>query len=208
MKNTDRYADANAILAAARAGYEEQFNLTWLDASPFNDTNAFATTPAIAEQYGLTNYTELAANAGELRLGGPAEFPDRVDTQGLDEAYGGFISSFKEFKPLGTGTLRYDALQNGDVDVIVAFGTDGRIKGDGLVLLQDDQNFYPIYNIAPVVRMDVLDANPAIAEALNQVAPWLSDDIMSGLNFQVDGPEKKEPGDVINAFLQENGLTE
>lgn len=205
LKDTNRYPDAGAILNAVRAGYEEQFKLTWLDASPFNDTNAFATRPDVAEQYGLKTYSDVAANAAELRLGGPAEWPDRVDTKGLDEAYGGFVTKFKEFKPLGTGTLRYDALKNGEVDIIVAFGTDGRIKGDNLVLLQDDKSFYPIYNIAPVVRMDVLEQNPAIAEALNKVAPLLTDDIMSGLNYQVDGPDKREPGDVIKEFLSQQG---
>jgi osmoprotectant transport system substrate-binding protein len=205
LKDTNRYPDAGAILDAVRAGYEEQFKLTWLDASPFNDTNAFATRPDVAEQYGLKTYSDVAANAAELRLGGPAEWPDRVDTQGLDEAYGGFVTNFKEFKPLGTGTLRYDALKNGEVDIIVAFGTDGRIKGDNLVLLQDDKSFYPIYNIAPVVRMDVLEQNPAIAAALDKVAPLLTDDIMSGLNYKVDGPDKKEPGEVISEFLSQRG---
>jgi osmoprotectant transport system substrate-binding protein len=204
LKDTGRYTDAGAILDAVRAGYEGQFQLTWLDASPFNNTNVFATTAAVAEQYGLATYTDLAANAASLRLGGPAEFPDRVDTQGLDEAYGGFVANFQEFKPLGTGALRYDALQAGEVDVIVAFGTDGRIAGDQLVVLEDDQSFYPIYNIAPVVRMDTLEANPSIAEALNAVAPLLTDQVMAGLNYQVDGPDKLEPAAVISAFLAEN----
>jgi osmoprotectant transport system substrate-binding protein len=204
LKDTDRYTDAAAILDAVRAGYEEQFQLTWLDASPFNNTNVFATTPEIAEQYGLTTYTDLAANAPELRLGGPAEFPDRVDTQGLSEMYGGFVPTFKEFKALGTGALRYDALQNGEVDVIVAFGTDGRIAGDNLVVLEDDKSFYPIYNIAPVVRMDTLATNPGIADALNAIAPLLTDQVMAGLNYQVDGPDKLEPDAVITAFLDEN----
>jgi osmoprotectant transport system substrate-binding protein len=204
LKDTNRYADAAAILDAVRKGYEQQFQLTWLDASPFNNTNVFATTPAIAEQYGLKTISDLAAKAPDLRLGGPAEFPDRVDTQGLDAAYGGFVPKFKEFKPLGTGALRYDALQNGEVDVIVAFGTDGRIAGDKLVVLQDDKSFYPIYNIAPVVRMDTLTANPGIADALNAVAPLLTDQVMAGLNYQVDGPDKAEPGAVIKTFLEQN----
>ncbi len=127
-----------------------------------------------------------------------------MDTQGLDAAYGGFVPKFKEFKPLGTGALRYDALQNGEVDVIVAFGTDGRIAGDKLVVLQDDKNFYPIYNIAPVVRQDTLANNPGIADALNAVAPLLTNEVMAGLNYQVDGPEKAEPGAVITAFLDKN----
>ena len=204
LKDTNRYDDAAAILEAVRKGYEEQFQLTWLDASPFNNTNVFATTADIAQKYGLKTISDLAAHAAELRLGGPAEFPDRVDTQGLDAAYGGFVPTFKEFKPLGTGALRYDALQNGEVDVIVAFGTDGRIAGDKLVVLQDDKNFYPIYNIAPVVRQDTLANNPGIAEALNAVAPLLTNEVMAGLNYQVDGPEKAEPGAVITAYLDKN----
>ena len=204
LKDTERYTDAGAILDAVRVGYEEQFQLTWLDASPFNNTNVFATTQAVADQYGLRTYSDLAANAASLRLGGPAEFPARVDTQGLDEAYGGFVSNFAEFKPLGTGALRYDALAAGEVDVIVAFGTDGRIAGDQLVVLQDDKSFYPIYNIAPVVRMDTLQANPGIADALNAVAPLLTDQVMAGLNYQVDGPDKQEPDAVIRAFLEQN----
>lgn len=204
LKDTERYADAAAILDAVRKGYEEQFQVTWLDASPFNDTNVFATTQAIADQYGLQTYSDLAAHAADLRLGGPPEFPDRTDTQGLDEAYGGFVGNFKEYKPLGTGALRYDALQAGEVDVIVAFGTDGRIASDQLVVLQDDKSFYPIYNIAPVVRMDTLAANPTIATALNTVAPLLTDEVMSGLNYQVDGPDKMEPEAVIRAFLEQN----
>jgi osmoprotectant transport system substrate-binding protein len=204
LKDTNRYDDAAAILDAARSGYEQQFGATWLDASPFNNTNVFATTADIAQQYGLKTISDLAAHAADLRLGGPAEFPDRVDTQGLDAAYGGFVPKFKEFKPLGTGALRYDALQNGEVDVIVAFGTDGRIAGDKLVVLEDDKNFYPIYNIAPVVRQDTLTNNPGIADALNVVAPLLTNEVMAGLNYQVDGPEKAEPGAVITAFLDKN----
>jgi osmoprotectant transport system substrate-binding protein len=54
--------------------------------------------------------------------------------------------------------------------------------------------------------MDVVQQNPTIAAALDKVAPLLTDDVMSGLNYQVDGPDKKEPGEVIRAFLQENGM--
>jgi osmoprotectant transport system substrate-binding protein len=146
------------------------------------------------------------AKAPELRLGGPAEFPERQDTKGLEQAYGPFIGKFKEFKQLGTGSLRYDGLKNGEVDVIVAFGTDGRIKGDNLVVLQDDKGFYPIYNIAPVIRQDTQQKYPQIAEVLAQVAPKLTDEAMSGLNYAVDGPDKKEPADVAKEFLTQQGL--
>jgi len=48
--------------------------------------------------------------------------------------------------------------------------------------------------------------HPEIEKILNDFAPLLTDDIMSGLNWQVDGPEAKEPADVARAFLLEKGL--
>lgn len=198
-------ADPKAIVEAVRKGYQEQFKLVWLEPAPFNDTQALATTKEVSEKHGIKTYSELSGKASELRLGGPAEFAERADgIKGLQQAYGGF--QFKEFKQLGTGSLRYEALRNGQVDVVVAFGTDGQINGLGLVLLRDDKSFYPIYQAAPVVRADVLDKNPKIAEALNKLAPLLTDDIMAGLNWKVDGPEKREFATVAKDFLQEKGL--
>jgi osmoprotectant transport system substrate-binding protein len=208
LKAQELPKDPKEIHTAVKQGYEQQFKLTWLDPSPFNDSNTFATTKAIAEQYSLKTYSDLVAQAPNLRLGGPAELPERQDTKGLEQAYGPFISKFKQYVQLGTGSLRYDALQSGNVDVIAAFGTDGRIKADALVVLEDDKKFFPIYNIAPVIRQDVLQEHPQIADVLNRLAPLLTDEVMAGLNYQVDGPDKKEPDDVAREFLQQHGLLE
>lgn len=201
----DPIPDGKVVYDTVKSEYETKFGLTWLQPAPFNDTQALAMTKAKASELGITSYTDLSTKASDLVLGGPAEFIEREDgIKGLQGAYGGF--QFKDIKQLGTGALRYDALQSGDIDVAVAFGTDGRIKGDDLLVLKDDKNFYPIYNIAPVVRQDTLKANPAIEQALNQLAPLLTDDVMAGLNYQVDGPDKKEFADVAKTFLQEKGL--
>ncbi len=197
--------DPTAIYNTVNSDYQKQFNLTWLTPSPFNDTQALAMTQAESDKYGIKTYSDLAAKASQLVLGGPAEFIARSDgLPGLQKAYGGF--KFKDIKQLGTGSLRYQALLDGQIDVVVAFGTDGQINGDHLALLKDDKNFYPIYNIAPVVRNDTLAKYPQIATVLNKLAPYLTDSVMSGLNWQVDGPAKMEPAAVAKAFLQQNGL--
>jgi len=200
----DPIADPAQTLSTVKSEYEKQFKLTWLTASPFNDTNGLATTQAVADKYCLKTNSDLAAKASELRFGGPAEFAEREDgIKGLAKTYGGFVP--KELKQLGTGPLRYDALKNGDIDVVVVFTTDARIASDKLVVLQDDKTFYPIYNIAPVVRQDTLQSNPKIADALNKLAPLLTDDVITGLNAQVD-IDKKEFAAVAKAFLDSAGL--
>jgi len=197
--------DAQQIFTTVKEGYEENYGLTWLEPSPFNNSQALAMTREVASKYGITTYSDLSTVAQELILGGPPEFSEREDgIKGLQGAYGGF--DFKELKQLGKGSLRYEALMAGQVDVVVAFGTDGAINGNDLLLLVDDKVFYPIYNVAPVIRQDTLTAYPQIADLLNELSPLLTDEIMSGLNWQVDGPEKKEPADVARDFLVENGL--
>jgi osmoprotectant transport system substrate-binding protein len=200
----DPIKDPKEILSTVKKEYETQFKLTWLDASPFNDTNGLAVTQATADKYGLKTYSDLAAKSSELVFGGPAEFAEREDgIKGLATAYGGFVP--KELKQLGTGPLRYDALKNGDIDVVVVFTTDARIAADKLVVLEDDKTFYPIYNIAPVVRQDTLAANPGIADALNKLAPLLTSDVIAGLNAQVD-IDGKEYAAVAKDFLDTSGL--
>jgi osmoprotectant transport system substrate-binding protein len=200
-------ADAAGILAAVRKGYEEQFKVTWLDASPFNNTNTFALTKAKADELGVKTFSDLAKISGDLKLGGPPEFPEREDNKAVLAAYG-FDPKFsgENFVQLDAGSLRYEALTKGDVDVVVAFGTDGQIAGLGLTALEDDKSAYPIYQIAPVIRQDALAANPGVADALNKLAPALTNDVMSGLNWQVDGPDKKEVAAVASEFLKSKGL--
>ena len=200
-------ADAKEILTAVRKGYEEQFKLTWLDASPFNDTNTFALTKAKATELGVKTFSDLVPLSGKLKLGGPPEFPEREDNKAMLALYG-FDPKFggTNFVQLDAGSLRYEALTRGDVDVILAFGTDGQLNGLGLTTLEDDKHAYPIYQIAPVVRQDVLAANPSMAAILNKLAPALTDTVMSGLNWQVDGPDKKEVAAVATAFLKSQSL--
>lgn len=196
--------DEAAIYQAVKAGYQEQFNLVWLEPAPFNNPQALATTKTVAEAHKLVTYSDLAAAAPELVLGAPPEFIEREDgLPGLQKAYGGF--KFKEVRQLDAG-LRYPALQSGDVDVVVAFGTDGQISGFGLQLLQDDKKLYPPYQVAPVLRQALLDAHPDIAETLNAVSRMMSTEKMQAMNWSVDGPDKREPADVAQGFLAEAGI--
>jgi osmoprotectant transport system substrate-binding protein len=197
--------DPNQVYQTVKSGYEQQFHLTWLQPAPFNDTQALAMTQAGSDKNGIKTYSDLAPKAPQLVLGGPAEFQQREDgLPALQATYGGF--NFKTYQQLGTGSLRYQALLNGQIDVAVAFSTDGEIEGYHLVLLQDDKHVFLVYQAAPVIRMDKLQQYPQIADVLNKVEPLLTDSVMSGLNWQVDGPAKQEPAAVARAFLDQNGL--
>ncbi len=170
-----------------------------------NDTQGLATTHAVAAKYGnMRTLSDLAGKASQLRLGAVTEFLSRADgLPGLQKTYGGF--QFKQVKVIDNG-VKYAALQRGDVDVVLAFTTEGQLKANDLVLFADDKKLFPVDQVAPVVRKATLDAKPSIAQPLNELAPLLTNDVMQGLNLLVDGPQKKEPADVARDFLKQHNL--
>ncbi len=197
--------DPKAVYDTVKQAYEEQFQLTWLDPAPMNNTQALAMTQERATELGITTISEMVAVADQLVLVGPPEFAEREDgLPGLQGAYGDF--EFANFLAVDPG-LRYQAIVNGEADVTVAFGTDGELAAYNLVTLEDDQNLWPPYQVAPVVRQELLTAQPEVATVLNALAPLLTDDTMRQLNNQVSG-ESQEPADVARAFLVDQGLIE
>ena len=197
-------SDAKHAYGTVKSAYAKQFGLVLLAPAPFNDTQAMATTQAVAGRVGLGRLSDLALHANELRLGAVPEFLTRADgLPGLQKRYGGF--KFKQTKVIDNG-LKYQALERGDVDVVIAFSTEGQLKSENLVVLEDDKHLFPSYAVAPVVRKAALDAKPSLAPALDKLAPLLTNDVMQNLNLQVEGSQKREPADVARDFLKQNGL--
>lgn len=196
--------DRVAIYDTVKAEYESQYQITWLDAAPFNNTQALAVTQETSDRLSLTTVSQLLELAPELRIGGAPEFFERDDgLPGLNRVYGDM--AFAEEVQVDSG-LRYQSLLDGEIDVVVAYGTDGQIGGYDLVVLEDDMGLWPPYQVAPVIRQETLTAFPDIADLLNPLAPLLTDQVMADLNWMVDGPEGMEPAAVARQFLTEQGL--
>ena len=191
------------VYEIVKDAYKKQFDLVWLDQSPFNNTQALAVKQDFAKEKGIATISDLAKIAGDLTIVAPSDFVERADgLKGLEEFYGMKFGNVLAVEP----GIRYQALEDGQAQVVLAFGTDGQVAGMNLLLLKDDKSLWPPYHVAPVVRQATLDAYPNLAGALNKVAPLLTDQVMSGLNWKVDGPDKQEPADVAKAFLQEQKL--
>lgn len=196
-------SDPKAVFDQVSQGYKEKYNLVWLNPAPMNNTQALAMTQQGSDKYGVKTISEMVTKAGDLVMIGPPEFEAREDgLPGIKQKYGDF--KLKEYKAVDPG-LKYKGLVDGEADVAVAFGTDGEISAFNLVLLKDDKNLFPPYQVAPVVRQATLDQYPTVADTLNALAPKLTDDVMQKLNYEVSG-NQREPADVAKEFLQQQGL--
>ncbi len=122
--------------------------------------------------------------ASTLVLGGPPECPERpFCLLGLQEKYG---LQFKEFVPLDAGgPLTVQALTGGQIQVGLLFTSDPAIAVNGFVLLEDDQQLQLADNIVPVVRKEIVDANPGVATVLNTVISRLTQEELTTLNKAV-----------------------
>lgn len=184
--------------------YREELNIEWLEPFGFNNAYAMAMRREHAEELGLTKVSELAPIAHELTLGSDAETMVREDgVVGLEEAYD---FEFGSKVSLDSG-LTYMAAHEGEVDVITAFSTDGRIQAMDLVLLEDDLEFFPPYWAAPIVRQDTLEENPDLREVLNQMAGKIDDARMVEMNYLADS-EGMEHAEIVRNLLIEEGIVE
>ena len=182
--------------------YAEEFNVVWLDPLGLNNTYAITVRQETADELGLTTISDLQGNAQDMTLGSDQEFPARPDgLPGLEAAYD---IEFGDVVILDAG-LMYSAVDEGQVDAITGYATDGRIPALGLVILEDDKGFFPPYHVAPVVRGDLLEENEGLEELLNQLGGQIDDATMAELNRQVD-EEGLTEAEVARNFLEEQGI--
>jgi osmoprotectant transport system substrate-binding protein len=195
----DLITDPQKVYDTVKAEYKKQFDVVWLDYADANDGQGIVVTKAASDQYGIRTITDLQRNAGNIRFASQGEFDEREDAlPGLAKVYGPF--NWKSTK-VYDNSLKYQVLNSGEADAAPAYTTEGPLADPRYVLLEDDRHVWPPYNIAPVVRQNVLNTYPAIADILNKVNAKISTAGITALNAQVD-LEQKEYEDVAKDFFE------
>ncbi|MDQ0726123.1 glycine betaine ABC transporter substrate-binding protein [Microbacterium sp. W4I20] len=178
-------------------------DIAWLDPAPFNNTYAFAIREDEARKLDVKTLSDVAElPAGDQTFCIESEFSTRDDGMpGLSEAYG-FDAAITM---LDTGVI-YTATEKGDdCNFGEVFQTDGRIPALGLVVMEDDKEFFPSYQGGFTLKQSTLDEYPAIADVIAEVSPLLTTEVMQELNALVD-VEGEDPEDVAIEWLEEQGL--
>lgn len=196
-------SDVDKVYKTIKKEMKQKYNVEVLNQMAFNNTYALAVTKDTAEKYNLKTISDLAKVSNNLIIAPTLEFINREDgLSGLEKAYG---LTFKDTIGID-GSPRYTALQNNNAQVIDAFTTDGLLKKFNLTVLEDDKNFFPPYYAIPLVRSETLKKYPEIEKVLNALGPYLTDEVMQDLNYQVD-ELGKSPEKVATDFLNMINLT-
>lgn len=182
--------------------YSERFHMDWVGMYGFNNTYGLVVRREIAEKYNLKTYSDLKSVAGDLTFGAEYDFFEREDGyDALCETYG---LDFGKTMDLDIG-LKYQAIRQGKIDVMVIFTTDGQLSASDVVVLEDDKHFYPSYICGNMIRADVLEEYPELEAVFEKLNGLISDADMAAMNYAVE-TESKEPREVAEGFLQNHGL--
>ena len=174
------------------------------DPTPFQDTDAIATTKEFAEKNNLNSVADLKG-IPTFTLGARPEFKNRFNgLKGMAQVYG--VKDNVKFKQLALG-LQYPSLDKGDVDTANVFSTDAQLASGKYKVLEDPKGVFGFQNVYFVINKDKLDAlgGQQFMDVINSVNKLLTDQAMPAMNAAVD-LDKKKPADVAKAFLQANNL--
>ncbi len=170
LKREEMEKDDDKLYEQLLAEYDGM-GLTWTGLYGFSNTYGLAVRQETAEQYGLSTYSDLAAASGELIFGGN---PDYIELEtGYPRLCSAYGMTFKDTNQMEIA-LKYEALKNGEVDVINAFTTDAQLAANQLVLLTDDQVFFETFDAGTVVRKDALKDYPELQGILEKLNGMIS----------------------------------
>lgn len=186
-------------------GFAEQFNQKWFPSYGFENTYAFMVTQEAAEEYGLETVSDLEEVADEMVAGVDDAWIERPG-DGYDPFVDYYGFEFSNVYPMQIG-LVYTAVESGNMDIVLGYTTDGRIASYDLVVLEDDQQFFPPYYGAPYTSFEILEAYPELEDVLLKLEDTIDVETMQELNFVTDD-YLLEPAIVAQEFLEANNFFE
>jgi osmoprotectant transport system permease protein len=184
------------VLADVTRALEAERGVRVVAALGFENTYALAMTRERADALGVKSIGDLAEHAPGLEIGGDYEWFQRAEWRALAATYGLAFRATRAMDP----TLMYAAVAQGDVDVIAAYSTDGRIAAYDLAVLEDERGALPPYDAVVLASPALAERAPDAVAALAELAGALDGAAMRRLNLAVDR-DGRPPREAARAFL-------
>jgi len=151
-----------------------------------------------ADELGIETIDDLAEHSADMTIGGDYEFFGRPEWQKLRKTYGLNFTETRNYD----ASLMYDAVVQGQVDVIAAFSTNGQIAAFDLKVIEDPRNAVPPYEAMVLINPDLADRDD-VARALLPLLRSIDADLMRRANHMVDRDEDKKTVQEAAAWLDQ-----
>ncbi len=186
------------LLKRLAAELKLRYGVTLLGPLGFENAYVLAMKSTRADSLHMASLSDLAPHAPGLVLGSDLEFLSRPEWRALSGAYDLHFKALHRYQP----TFMYSALEGGEVDVISAFSSDGRIAADHLVALTDPKGAAPSYDA--VILLSPRRANDArLRAALQPLIGAIPVEAMRAANLTVDrDADKRTPEQAAQALAK------
>jgi osmoprotectant transport system permease protein len=181
-----------AVLKQMAAWLKARYGILDLGSLGFENAYVLAIRRDRSQALGIRTLADLAAYAPRMKIGGDYEFFSRPEWASVVKAYGLHFAVQRSYQP----TFLYRAINDGDVDVIAGFSSDGRIAQYQLTLMSDPKSALPPYDAVLLVAPK--RANDArFVAALKPLVGKIDLPSMQRANLMVDR-DKRTPEDVAH----------
>lgn len=195
MKRSDVPRDRARLVQDVDRYLRQHYDVIVLASLGFENAYALAMPRRRAAELAVRSISDLAPIAPRLTIGGDYEFFGRPEWKAIETAYRLSFSEQHRMDP----SLMYRAADQGAVDVISAFTTDGRIVAFDLEVLRDDRGVIPPYDAILLANGKFARKHPELGAALRSLDGSIDADRMRRMNRQVD-QEQRTPAEVARAF--------
>lgn len=190
-----------------KSEFLKKFQMIWSLPLGFENTYTLAVQAEDTRFQKFQSISQLKGHIALFRLGMGHEFVERKD--GFENFSKKYQLHFKKNQLVTMNSaLMYSALNNKEVDMIMAYSTDGRIKAFNLKTLKDDRSFFPSYEAAYLTRQDVLETWPEVQTAFTDLENNINEKEIISLNNQVDQMNYGLPQTARNFLIQKKLLVD
>ncbi len=193
--------DEDAAYEMAKELYASKLNLIALKQTPFTDSNALGMTKEKAAELGdPKKISDLKGKSQDLTIAASAECFKRTDCAlGFEKVYG---LKFKKKIPIDVAQ-RHEVILSKKADLTIPFTTDGAIAANEEVILEDDMDLFPPYNVTFVLsKKAAAKLGDSGVKVIETVQSGLTTEVMSELNARVD-LDKEKAEDVAAEYLKD-----
>lgn len=189
--------ERHALLREVGSELARRYGVEVVGPLGFENTYALAMTDARAAALHVRRISDLAPHAASFEVGGDYELFGRPEWRAIRSTYGLRFTAERAMDP----SLMYQAIAAGEVDLIGAYSTDGRIAALHLRLLEDDRHVIPPYDAVLLARPRLRTERPQVWNALHELVGRIDQGTMQRLNLAVD-EQHRPPADVARGFLR------
>lgn len=201
-KEDAKFTTEKEVYQQANDSINKKYQMSLLKPMQYNNTYALAVKKEYADKYQLQTISDLQKVESTIRAGFTLEFNDRMDGyKGIQKKYGIKFDNVRTMEP----KIRYQAIEQGKIDLIDAYSTDAELKKYGMVVLKDDKHLFPPYQGAPLLKDETIKEHPEVVKALNQLAGKITDEEMQTMNYAVTY-QNKSPESIARAYLKKEKL--